>query len=336
MSRPPRARRSAIVIVAERAGVSIATVSRVVNGIANKASAETSARVWKAVEELGYRPGSVGRALRQKTSRLVAVLAANLANPAMTAMAVSIETALRNAGLVMVLCDNHDRAELQDEYLLEMRAQLACAVVLLGAVPSVQLQVAQAAGEALVFVNRVAPDGEGAFVGIDNFQAGVEVGRLFAAHGVSEALLLHASRRSSATDGRMAGFLSVAGTSTRTVSTTSEDHLAIGYGGVEAGLSEGVRRGVFCTSDLIAYGAHRRILEMGLRVPEDVLVVGFDDNPLNDWVAPWLSSVRVPYDLFGPATLLAMIEAREGRKPRVILPFEVIRRDNEFGGAAWK
>lgn len=327
MGRSPNASRSAIATVAQRAGVSIATVSRVVNGIANKASVETAARVWRAVEELGYRPGSVGRALRHKTSRLVAVLAANLANPAMTAMAASIETALRDAGLVMVLCDTHDRADLQNEYLLEMRAQLACAVVLLGAVPSIQLQAAQAAGETLVFVNRAAPDGEGAFVGIDNFQAGVEVGRFFAAHHVLQSAILYASRRSSATDGRVAGFLSAAGASTRPVPPTSEDHLAIGYAGVEAAMSEGNRTGVFCTSDLIAYGSHRRLLELGLRVPEDVLVMGFDDNPLNDWIAPWLSSVRVPYHLFGPATLRAIAAAQGGTMLRVILPFEVIRRD---------
>jgi LacI family transcriptional regulator len=334
MVRSRHASRSAIAAVAERAGVSIATVSRVVNGIANKASAETAARVWKAVEELGYRPGSVGRALRHQTSRLVAVLAANLANPAMTAMAASIETALRDAGLVMVLCDTHDRADLQDEYLLEMRAQLACAVVLLGAVPSSQLKVAKSAGEILVFVNRAAPDGEEIFVGIDNFQAGVEVGRFFIGHGVSDALVLHASRRSSATDGRIAGFLSVLGPAARTVSSASEDHLTIGYNGIEAGLRDGDRRGVFCTSDLIAYGAHRRLLEAGLRVPQDVLVMGFDDNPLNDWIAPWLSSVRVPYSLFGPATLRAITEARGTMKPNIVLPFEVIRRGQAFGGTS--
>ncbi len=108
--------------VAARAGVSIATVSRVINGVANKASPATIVRVKEAIAALDYRPTSAGRALRQRTSRLVAVLAANLANPAMAAIAASAETALRDAGLVMVLCDTHDRPELQDEYLREMLA----------------------------------------------------------------------------------------------------------------------------------------------------------------------------------------------------------------------
>jgi LacI family transcriptional regulator len=327
MAEPANASRSAIATVAERAGVSIATVSRVVNGISNKASAETTARVWKAVEELGYRPGSVGRALRQKTSRLVAVLAANLANPAMTAMAASIETALRDAGLVMVLCDTHDRADLQDEYLLEMRAQLACAVVLLGAVPSKQLALARKSGEALVFVNRSGPDANAAFVGIDNFQAGVEVARFFAEAGVTHPVVLSASRMSSATDGRVAGFLSAFGTEPMIVPPRSDDHLSIGYSGVVWALDRGPAPcGVFCTSDLIAYGAHRRLTELGLRVPKDVLVTGFDDNPLNDWLAPWLSSVRVPYDLFGGATLEAIRAVQKGGTARIVLPYRMVDR----------
>ena len=186
--------RVSIGTVAARAGVSIATVSRVVNGVANKAGPDTAERVWAAVRALGYRPLSVGRALRQRQSRLVALIAANLANPAMAAIAASAEAALRHAGLVMVLCDNHDRPDLQDEYLLEMRAQLARATVLLGAVASPQLKAMTAAGEALLFVNRRNPAARDApFVGIDNRRAGADVADFMLARGHRPAR--HPARR---------------------------------------------------------------------------------------------------------------------------------------------
>ena len=73
--------------VAKRAGVSIATVSRIVNGKTGKASQETIARVKATIAEVGYRPTGAGQALRRGQSRLVAVLAANLANPTMAAIA---------------------------------------------------------------------------------------------------------------------------------------------------------------------------------------------------------------------------------------------------------
>ena len=91
----PRPARASIRAVAERAGVSIATVSRVVNGMHDKARDATVRRVLDAVAELGYRTQSAGRTLRQREGRIVGVLVANLANPAMAAIAAAIEAALR-------------------------------------------------------------------------------------------------------------------------------------------------------------------------------------------------------------------------------------------------
>src|SRR5262245_19878382 len=103
-----------LAVVAEAAGVSRATVSRIVNGEVGRASPQTVERVRRIVSELGYRPNHAGRSLRLRESQIVAMLAPNLDNPAMAAIAASTENALRDAGYVMVLCDTHDRADLQD------------------------------------------------------------------------------------------------------------------------------------------------------------------------------------------------------------------------------
>jgi LacI family transcriptional regulator len=307
--------------------VSIATVSRVVNGIANKAGADTAARVWAAVQALGYRPDSVGRALRHRQSRLVALIAANLANPAMAAIAASAEAALRAEGLVMVLCDSHDRPDLQDEYLLEMRAQLARATVLLGAVASPQLTAMTASGEALLFVNRRNPARPGApFIGIDNRRAGADVAAFLRARGIERPGILHGDRASSATADRIAGFSAQASGTAR--STAGLEHMDIGYRhALDVLPATGSRRGIFCLSDLIAYGAHRRLTEAGLSVPQDVVLVGFDDNPLNDWVAPWLSSVRVPYHRFGPAVVAGLREIAQGHDVETVLEHRLVVRE---------
>lgn len=333
-----------IATVAARAGVSIATVSRVVNGVTNKASAETVRRVRAAVEELGYRPLSVGRALRRGESRLVALLAANLANPSQAAVAASAETALREAGLVMVLCDTHDRPDLQDEYLLEMRAQLARATVLLGAVASPQLAAARAAGATLLFVNRRCPDADAPFVGIDNRAAGAEVAAFLLDRGIADPAVIHGPIASSATADRLDGFrarLAAAGVALGPERVTTEpglDHLRIGYAATARLMALRPRpRALFCLSDLMAYGAHRRLAEMGLEVPRDVLLIGFDDNPLNDWVAPWLVSVRVPYERFGTAVVEALGAVWARRTPGpVLLPHLIVVRDAAAGlsGAA--
>jgi LacI family transcriptional regulator len=328
--RPPSV---SITTVAAEAGVSIATVSRIVNGVANRASAATTARVRAAIEALGYRPVSVGRALRRRSSRLVALLASNIANPAMAAIAAAAEVALREAGYIMVLCDTHDVAALQDEYLLEMRAQLAQATVLLGAVASPVLRQFRAAGEPLLFVNRRCPGERRApFVGIDNRAAGREVADFFLSRGTPPLALIHGSLTSSATADRIAGFrarLKSEGVVLDPALVTTEDtadHLEIGYRAMKRIFAEGRRPGgLFCTSDLIAYGAAHRARELGLAVPGELLIVGFDDSPLNRWIAPWLSSVRVPYERYGAAIVEALNAMwQEGSPPAITLPHELV------------
>jgi LacI family transcriptional regulator len=322
--------------VARRAGVSIATVSRIVNGVTNKASPDTIARVRAVIAQLGYRPTGAGQALRKGRSRLVAVLAANIANPAMTAIAASIETALRDVGLAMVLCDTHERPELQDEYLLEMRAQAVRATILLGAVPSDALAEAMAADAPILFVNRRCPIGRSApFVGIDNVAAGATVAN--AIHNTrprGRLALIHGPLNSSATVDRIAGFKREAEQRGRRlaasdiVTAPGLDHLDIGYTAMAALLAQRDEpAAVFCSSDLIAFGAHRRLRESRRLAPQGPALIGFDDNPLNDWIAPWLSSVRVPYREFGPAivkTLERLWRGETGDTP--LLPFEFVDR----------
>jgi LacI family transcriptional regulator len=318
--------------VAQHAGVSIATVSRVINGVANKASAQTTLRVQKAIEELGYRPLGAGRALRRGESRLVAVLAANLANPSMAAMAAAAEVALRGAGYVMVLCDTHEQPELQDEYLLEMRAQYARGLVLLGAVDSPVLRRFLASGEPLVFVNRRSPvpsPGE-RFVGIDNLAAGEAVAHWMVGQNFKTVAIIHGRLSSSATAQRVTGFtqaLSGYGLKlprARIQTADGTEHLQIGYAGMSRLLAQATPpQAVFCTSDLMAYGANRRAAESGMQGGRDIALVGFDDNPLNPWVTPWLHAVRVPYGQYGPAIVTALTGTA---RLDIILPHELVIR----------
>jgi LacI family transcriptional regulator len=246
----------------------------------------------------------------------------------MAAIAASVEAALRREGLVMVLCDTHDEPAIQDEYLLEMRAQLVCATVLLGAVASPQLEAMAQGGAPLLFVNRRSPDGVARpFIGIDNDRAGRDAAAFFLSRGIAVRGVIHGQLASSATAERVAAFrqaLAHGGQALADAAVATSDvpdHVTIGYrcaASLLAGRRSG-RCGLFCSSDLIAYGAHRAIREAGLRVPQDVALVGFDDNPLNDWVAPWLTSVRVPYDEFGNAVMQGLTALWAGAAAQTVL-----------------
>ena len=317
-----------IAAVAARAKVSIATVSRVLNGVSSKFSPTTQQRVMQAVAELGYRPTVAGRALRSGQSRLVAVLASNLGNPSMAAIAAAAEVALRKAGYVMVLCDTHDQPELQDEYLLEMGSHYARGLVLLGAVDSPQLgRLAQRSSQ-MVFVNRRSPVplSEARYVGIDNMAAVKTVAEWMVEHCRGRFGLIHGDVRSSATRERVDGFLDscrklgVPLAQSYIRSSVGLSHLEIGFAGMQALMAlKKPPIAVFCTSDLIAYGAHRQLREHYPAQLDRVALVGFDHSPLNSWIAPWLNGVRVPYGEYGDAILRAM----QSEQPQdILLPYQ--------------
>ena len=322
--------------VAGEAGVSIATVSRVINGIANKASPDTRRDVMAAVERLGYRPVHAGRSLRMKQSPLTAFLIPDTANLFYAAMADAVASRLQEGGSAMILCNTREDPVVQDAYLLEMASHLVNGVALFGAVDSPMLKRVIDDGLPVVFVNRRAPDGvDGPYVGIDNERAGREIAEQFLRRRWLPCGVIHGPLSSSASRERFAGFRERLAQSGEPLAPrlVMEAGLTIESGyraAVQLLDAAALPRAVFCGNDLIAYGLHRRCAEMGIGVPERLAIFGFDDNPLNEWLAPWLNTVRVPYDDFG-RTLARMFERLGARRApewpgQTLLPHRLVIR----------
>lgn len=325
--------RASLADIAAEAGVSVSTVSRIANGALDRASPATVERVQRLIAERGFRPNPVGRSLRGGESQLVAMLAPNLDNPAMAAIAASTEAALRDAGTVMILCDTHDRPDLQDEYLRAMRSRFVEGFVVVSAVASPELEAAVGRGDPIVFVNRRSPYGGLAFVGIDNRKAGADAADHLLARGVRRPAAIHPAELSSTIRDRVEGFVErfaaqAPGLAVRIVAGAGSNHLDAGYAAAGAlGPAQEWPDGVLCPSDLMAYGLYRAALERGVGVPGDCEPVGIDDNALNGWIAPWLSSVRVPYPAFGPRIVECLRSLRQGEPAgEILLPHALVRR----------
>ena len=317
--------------VAAQAGVSIATVSRIVNGETRRASPETVARVREAIKTVGYHPNQLGRALRSRESRLVAMLVANLHNPVMATIAASTEAALRQAGYVMILCDTHDRPDLQDDYLNAMRSQVVHGYVMVASQPSPGLQDFVTRGAPMVFVSRRSPFGECSFVGSDSMAAGADAADYLLDRGIEAPTVVFPSQESSTTRERVKGFCNrlvargVPAHQIRKAEALGASHLEIGYAAVNHFFAPHAwPRGVMCISDQVAYGVHRLARESGLQVPQDCEIVGIDGNPINAWLAPWLTSVEIPYREFGPSIVELLISLWGGERSREhLLPHRI-------------
>lgn len=292
--------------------MSIATVSRVLNGNKGKVSEATREKVLHVVADLGYRPSGAGSALRSGRSRLVALMVPEPTNAYNGAIANSVERKLRERGKILLFCNTQEDPAIQDELLKEMQAQMVSGIIMLGAVPSDGVQSCIASGEPIVFVNRRPGNAPpGVFIGIDNHAAGRAVADYFHDRGFSRIWLVHGPLTSTATAERVEGFLlRLAESGLPTAPTNLEvtrSRMDAGYELASRKLSTDEKPdAVFCTTDELAFGFFKRCTELGIAVPRDIHIFGFDGNPLNEYLAPWLSTIRVPYEDFGGAVTSAL------------------------------
>ena len=327
--------------VAEAAGVSIATVSRVLSGRGASAAA-TREKVRAVAERLGYRPDETGRALRTRRSGAVALMISSIKNSFYATIANEIEQQLTALGHVTLFGNTNEDPELQDQFLEEVTARGVSAILMLCAVSSDKI-VRLAARQPCILINRRLPELEGvSFVGIDDRLAARQLADAIHRRGGRRVGLVRGPRYSATSRARVEG---VTGRLAELGAAVAEADVVEARLSIASGYQAAARllgddgRGpgadtkaarfdaLFCGNDQIAYGAYRRCRELGLAVPEDVRIYGFDDNPLNQWLAPWLDTVRVPPDAFARETvaLLAALAAGEPHRD-VIVPYELVLR----------
>lgn len=294
--------------VARLANVSTITVSRALRQ-PEKVSEDTLERIQAAIEDTGYVPHRIAGSLRSRSTRIVGLFVPDAGNEFCAAMAESLERALQAENMVMLLCNVKEDPNRQDQYIEEMLAYDVRAIVLLGAVDSPRLRALERDDLPMVYIVRRPPQGLGGhFVGIDDLAAGRQIAGALVSGGHERIGVIHGPLYSQTSSLRLQGFLD----RLKEAGITPDPELIH-----EAGLTitDGYRiaahildrpdppSALFCGNDLIAYGAHKRCLERGMAVPGDITLFGFDDNPLNAWLAPWLNTVRIPLDLFGSAIL---------------------------------
>lgn len=329
----PQARRSAVSIhdVARRGGVSIATVSRVINNEARGVSSETRSRIQALVKEMNYQPSRIGRALRGQSSDTFALVISNIQNTLYAAIAWELERQLNEIGKVMLLFNTNEDPALQDRCFQEINARSVSGLFVLCAVESPKL-AQTAERNHTVFINRrIDSLSDYSFVGIDDYSAARDI-TLKILNGQQLPLgIIHGPLYSDTSANRLRGVMDILRESDVQVDSGDirEASLSMdsGYQCAVELLQQRKYRAIFCGSDQIAYGAYRRCRELRLDVPRDVRIYGFDDNPLNKWLAPWLNTVRVPHAAFADEAISQLQKLREGAPHRsIILPYDIILR----------
>ncbi|WP_196717652.1 LacI family DNA-binding transcriptional regulator [Actinomyces trachealis] len=323
--------------VAASAAVSAQTVSRVLNNHPS-VRPETRRRVLNAVKVLGYEPNLAARSLASGSSGAVGILLTTDLSHGMTATFAALARAVREQGgqFVLATADSARRSSI-NAALAHLRGYRVKATVVLTQRSNVLPVLASQRDPGPVVTVIAGQHNSEVFPTVSINQ--VAGARLATCHLLDSGRrrLLHVSGDLSWQDAseRLTAYQDAcvqAGVPDRWLSTgswTSEGGARVARHLLEDGLPEGI----FAGNDDIALGICHELLAAGVRIPDDVAVVGFDDIPQARWATPSLSSVFQDFDALGRTALAAALRLVEDRQPRheVLTPQLVVRASSAAG-----
>lgn len=298
--------------VARHAGVSVATVSRVLNQ--DPAVRErTKEKVLQAIRELEYSPCMLGRNLRKSETRKILILLPTMSNQFYSQIVTGIEVAARRSGYHAVVCITHSDPGLEAEYLDLLKTRFADGVISL--IPTLAADELTALGKRypIVQCSEYVEGAEMSVAGIDNETAAYEAVSYLIEHGARRVAFLGAKEKVSSGILREKGYLRALADHGISVCPELIYYGAYSYKSgrawAQAAVSEGlIPQGVFAISDTIAIGAMKVFLEAGISVPEQAAVIGFDDTALADMYRPSLTTVAQPRREMGTLAMRMLLE----------------------------
>lgn len=304
--------------VAQRAGVSVATVSHVINGT-RKVAPETAARVRRAMEELDYHPNAVARSLRTRKTQAIGVVVSDITNPFFATLVRGAEDAAIEAGYSLIVCNSDETPEKEDLYvrLLWRRRMdgLLIAPVRDGASSAVQ-ELARRQMP-FVFIDRKAKGVEADAVLSDNVGGAYLATQHLIERGHKRIGIVLGIPGATTTEERLAGYrraLEEAGI------PLAEDLVVWGGYRVAGGRRATAKllslsdppTAIFSTNNLMTVGVLKELFHRKVRIPKDVAVVGFDDLEWAEMANPPLTTVaQQPYEI-GHRALALLLEQLSG------------------------
>lgn len=332
--------RVTITTVAEAADVSVATVSRVVRGHEDVRES-TRHRVQKVIDDLGFRPSPLARALVSGRASTLGLIVSDLTNPFYPQLAKSVEQEAAQHGVTVLICNTEDDPEITKMHVGRMLDQRIGAIIH-GSVGDDETDILAEVGDQapVVFVNRRPKTPGTSFVVADN--------QLGARH-LTEHLLKQGHRRIGFIGGpanasnaaeRLAGFREAMqrfGPACSATVAEGDFSAATARNHVEAWLEDPDLRptAIIGVNDMVATRAMECVVARGLRVPEDVAIAGFDDTQFAASELIALTSVAQHIDDMGRIAVRVAIQMGRsegrGRAVReVIEPELVVRRSSSF------
>lgn len=324
--------------VAKRAGVSVATVSRVLND-SSAVRPATAARVREAVAALRYTPNLAARNLRRNETRVILALAPNFSNPYYSNILTGIGDLAQERGYSVFICNTHGRLENERQMLQMLQRRRADGAIFLGCQKENPCLAEYAAAFPLVQCCEYDPALPVPSVSVDNYAAAKEATEYLLSLGHRKIAILSAENNHISTGLRERGYrdaMTGAGISPDPAWQTKADPVYSFPSGLararELLALHDRPTAVFCISDILAMSVIYAAYEAGRQVPRDLTVVGFDGIDYTAMQRPLITTVAQPmYELGRRSTeiLLQALGAEEvPAARRVFLPHRLTIRES--------
>jgi LacI family transcriptional regulator len=322
--------------VARLAGVSPITVSRVINN-SGYISQKTRERVQAAIDELGYVPNIIARSLRSKRTSTLALVITDITNPFFTSLARGVEDTASDAGFNVIFCNTDESIQEEEKYvnlLLQKQVDGILLVPAHSASPSIDR--IQEQETAVVILDRKVNNARVDVVRCDSEMGAYQLTGLLIEKGHRSIAVLSGPKGVSTAEDRVKGYwraMTEAGMANPDLVFYGAFTQASGHENACQALALSPRpTAFFAGNNFIAVGALKAIQDAGLKMPEDVSLVTFDDLPLSAVLEPILTVARQPaYEMGRRGTQLLLGRLNDGasnESSEILLPIEIVARQS--------
>ncbi len=317
--------------VARFSGVSIATVSLILNGNANKFTPATVAKVMEAKKELNYSPNYFAQRMVIKGSKTIGVMLSDISNPFFGQLMAGVEKALYQADFVTVLCNAKFDIKKEHDYLEElMRRGVDGFIIATPAISSETLcEMLHGNNHPFIVIDQKRTKGFSDSVVSDDFEGG----RLAAEHliglGHKQLAIVMPVDGAENLQNRLRGFKKACENQAVTITILDASMSKAGGQGAAAQLVETSATGVFAINDETAFGLYRGLADLGKQIPEDYSIVGYDNVEMCEYVAPRLTTIAQPIEDLGEAAaqlLMKRIKDPDKEAEAIQLPVKLMDR----------
>ncbi|MGF1763526.1 DNA-binding transcriptional regulator CytR [Aliivibrio kagoshimensis] len=308
--------------VALLAEVSTATVSRALMN-PEKVSITTRKRVEEAVIESGYSPNSFARNLRRNESKTVVAIVPDICDPYFTEIIKGIEEAAMENGYIVLLGDSRQQKKREDSFVNLLFTKQVDGMLLLGTdLPFDVSKQEQKNLPPMVMACEYSPELELPTVHIDNLTAAFEAVNYLTQIGHKQIAQISGPEQATLCHFRHQGYQQALRRGGVTMNPT---YTAFGDFSFESGSTALTRlmalpetpTAIFCHNDVMAIGAIHQAKKMGLRIPQDLSIIGFDDIQFSQYYDPPLTTVSQPRYEIGRQSMLMLLERLKGREVQI-------------------